>query len=63
MDKFNNMANLLNYTLAKNRFVAEFFGEINVITGKKINNKLHTPLGDFDLNNIISRKLLLSCKK
>ena len=39
------------YTRPKNRFVAEFFGEINVITGKKINNKLNTPLGDFDLNN------------
>jgi len=39
------------YTRPKNRFVAEFFGEINVISGKKINNKLHTPLGDFCLNN------------
>ena len=39
------------YTRPKNRFVAEFFGEINVITGKKINDKLNTPLGDFDLNN------------
>ena len=38
------------YTRPKNRFVAEFFGEINVITGKKINNKLHTPLGNFYLN-------------
>ena len=39
------------YTRPKNKFVAEFFGEINVITGKKVNNKLHTPLGDFSLNN------------
>ncbi len=39
------------YTRPKNRFVAEFFGEINVITGKKIDDKLHTPLGDFCLNN------------
>ncbi len=39
------------YTRPKNRFVAEFFGEINVITGKKVNDKLHTPLGDFCLNN------------
>ena len=38
------------YTRPKNRFVAEFFGEINVITGKKVNNKLHTPLGNFYLN-------------
>ena len=38
------------YTRPKNRFVAEFFGEINVIAGKKINNKLHTVLGDFYLN-------------
>ena len=38
------------YTRPKNRFVAEFFGEINVITGKKVNNKLHTALGDFCLN-------------
>lgn len=38
------------YTRPKNRFVAEFFGEINVITGKKVNDKLHTPLGDFCLN-------------
>ena len=35
------------YTRPKNRYVAEFFGEINVITGKKVNNKLHTPLGEF----------------
>ena len=39
------------YTRPKNRFVAEFFGEINVINGKKVNNKLHTPLGDFCLND------------
>ena len=39
------------YTRPKNKFVAEFFGEINVITGKKVNNKLHTPLGDFSLND------------
>ncbi len=39
------------YTRPKNRFVAEFFGEINVITGKKVNNKLHTPLGDFRLTD------------
>ena len=39
------------YTRPRNRFVAEFFGEINVITGKKINKKLNTPLGDFDLND------------
>ena len=39
------------YTRPKNRFVAEFFGEINAISGKKINNKLHTPLGDFCLKN------------
>ena len=38
------------YTRPKNRFVAEFFGEINVISGKKIKNKLHTPLGNFYLN-------------
>ena len=38
------------YTRPKNRFVAEFFGEINVITGKKVNNKLKTPLGNFYLN-------------
>ncbi len=38
------------YTRPKNRFVAEFFGEINVIYGQKINNKLHTPLGNFSLN-------------
>ena len=42
------------YTRPKNRFVAEFFGEINVITGKKVKNKLHTPLGNFyiDKNNL-----------
>ena len=39
------------YTRPNNRFVAEFFGEINVITGKKIDNKLHTPLGEFFFNN------------
>ena len=33
------------YTRPKNRFVAEFFGEINVINGRKVDNKLHTPLG------------------
>ena len=38
------------YTRPKNRFVAEFFGEINVINGRKVNNELHTPLGNFDLN-------------
>ena len=38
------------YTRPKNRFVAEFFGEINVITGRKVNNELHTPLGNFYLN-------------
>ena len=38
------------YTRPKNRFVAEFFGEINVITGKKVNNRLQTPLGNFCLN-------------
>ena len=38
------------YTRPKNRFVAEFFGEINVLTGKKVNNKLNTALGDFSLN-------------
>ena len=37
------------YTRPKNRFVAEFFGEINVITGRKVNDKLHTPLGNFYL--------------
>jgi len=36
--------------------LAEFFGEINVITGKKVNNKLHTPLGDFYLNKKNSKE-------
>ncbi len=38
------------YTRPKNRFVAEFFGEINVILGKIKNNKLVTPLGVFAFN-------------
>ena len=38
------------YTSPKNSFVAEFFGEINVITGRKVDNKLHTPLGNFHFN-------------
>ena len=38
------------YTSPKNRFVAEFFGEINVISGRKVDNKLHTPLGNFHFN-------------
>ena len=44
------------YTRPKNRFVAEFFGEINVITGKKVNNKLHTPLGNFYLDKSNSKE-------
>ena len=38
------------YTRPRNRFVAEFFGEINILPGKKIKSKLSTPLGLFSLN-------------
>ena len=38
------------YTRPKSKFVAEFFGEINVLEGFKKKNKLSTPLGYFPLN-------------
>ncbi len=53
------------YTRPKNRFVAEFFGEINVICGQNINGQLETPLGSFHLNNNSSKKkylLVIRCE-
>ena len=43
------------YTRPKNKFVAEFFGEINVLEGLKKNNKLLTPLGYFPLKKSFTK--------
>ncbi len=49
------------YTRPKNKFVAEFFGEINILEGIKKNNKLITPLGNFpiDKNYVINKYFLV----